>query len=173
MNEDTWTRQPPPEPGPAVSTVWHAEPATLTELSALRRQLRTAVSTERDAAVEDDCIEWMLLAFEELTSNGVRHGRPPVEVSLTTSDAGWLLDVSDAAPEAPPTPAVGRDPGAGGMGLYLVARTSAAHGWAVRGGRKHVWAHLDVSGSSTEASGGSAAAPPVPCVSAPARDPSG
>ncbi|HEY4624649.1 MAG TPA: hypothetical protein VIH01_01445, partial [Blastococcus sp.] len=68
---------------------------------------------------------------------------------------------------------VGRDPGAGGMGLYLVARTSAAHGWAVLGGRKHVWAHLDVSGSSTEASGGSAAAPPVPCVSAPARDPSG
>src|SRR3954469_4890971 len=158
MNEDTWTHQPPPEPGPAVSTVWHAEPATLTELSALRRQLRTAVSTERDAAVEDDCIEWMLLAFEELTSNGVRHGRPPVEVSLTTSDAGWLLDVSDASPEAPPTPAVGRDPGAGGMGLYLVARTSAPHGWAVSGDRTHVWAHLDASGSSAGAAQPSPAA---------------
>src|SRR3954464_8666347 len=148
MNEDTWTHQPPPEPGPAVSTVWRAEPVTLTDLTALRRQLRTAVSTDRAATVEDDCIEWMLLAFEELTSNGVRHGRPPVQVSLTTSDAGWLLDVSDAAPEVPPTPAVGRDPGAGGMGLYLVARTSAAHGWSVSGDRKHAGAHPDASGSS-------------------------
>src|SRR3954449_7947565 len=168
MNEDTWTHQPPPEPGLAVSTVWHAEPATLTELSALRRQLRTAVSTERDAAVEDDCIEWMLLAFEELTSNGVRHGRPPVEVSLTTSDAGWLLDVSDAAPDTPPTPAVGRDPGAGGLGLYLDPPPPGAPRWAVPRGRRHVRALLDVSGSSAEAWGGSAAAPPVPCVSAPA-----
>jgi hypothetical protein len=151
MNEQCWTRRPPPQPGPAVSSVWHAEPVTLTELAALRRQLRTAVSTDRAAAVEDDCIEWLLLAFEELTSNGVRHGRPPVQVDLTASDAGWLLDVSDAAPQDPPIPAVGRDPGAGGMGLFLVARTSAAHGWAVSGDRKHVWAQLQVSGSSTPA----------------------
>ena len=139
---------PTPEPGAAVSTVWRAEPTTLSELAALRRQMCTAVSTHR-AAVEDECIEWMLLAFEELTSNGVRHGRPPVQVSLTTSDAGWLLDVSDGAPEHPPTAAVGRDPATGGMGLSLVARTSAAHGWDVRGDRKHVWAHLETHGAAT------------------------
>jgi len=151
MDEEFWAHRSPPEPGAPASTVWCAEPATLTELTALRRQLRTAVFTDRAAAVEDDCIEWMLLAFEELTSNGMRHGRPPVRVCLTTSDVGWLLDVSDAAPEDPPAPAVGRDPGCGGMGLYLVARISADHGWAVQGDRKHVWAHLDVSGSSAPA----------------------
>jgi len=150
MDEHAWTRHLPPEPGAAVSTVWQAEPTTLSDLAALRRQLCTAVCTHR-AAVEEESIEWMLLAFEELTSNGVRHGRPPVHVSLTTSDAGWLLDVSDGAPEHPPITAVGRDPATGGMGLSLVARTSAAHGWDVRGDRKHVWAQLETHGAATEA----------------------
>jgi hypothetical protein len=152
MDEQAWTRHLPPEPGAAVSTVWRAEPATLSELAALRRQLRTAVTTHR-ATAEDDCIEWMLLAFEELTSNGVRHGRPPVQVSLTSSDSCWLLDVSDGAPERPPTANVGRDPATGGMGLSLVARTSAAHGWDVRGDRKHVWAQLVTHATEAPAAG--------------------
>jgi hypothetical protein len=41
-----------------------------------------------------------------------------------------------------PTPAVGRDPAKGGLGLYLVARLSVAHGWYVDEGCKHVWACL-------------------------------
>ncbi|CCH88149.1 Histidine kinase (fragment) [Modestobacter italicus] len=53
---------------------------------------------------------------------------------------GWLIDVSDACPDSPPAPAVGRDPALGGLGLHLVARLAAAVGWAADGGRKHVWA---------------------------------
>jgi hypothetical protein len=50
--------------------------------------------------------------------------------------------VSDAAASSPPTPAIGRDPSEGGLGLYLIAELASDHGWYVRGGAKHVWALL-------------------------------
>ena len=90
-----------------------------------------------------DAVEAVLLAFEELASNGLRHGRPPVRVTVSQDDAGWLIDVTDAATDRTPTPAVDRDPAQGGLGLYLVARLSAAHGWWDEAGRrKHVWAFV-------------------------------
>jgi anti-sigma regulatory factor (Ser/Thr protein kinase) len=63
---------------------------------------------------------------------------------VTATGTGWLIDVSDAATELPPAPfpATGPEPAAGGLGLYLVARLGAAHGWLVDGDRKHVWAHV-------------------------------
>ena len=60
----------------------------------------------------------------------------------TATGAGWLLVVSDASTERPPSPAVDRDPATGGLGLYLVARLATAHGWIAASGRKHVWACL-------------------------------
>ena len=83
-----------------------------------------------------------MLAFEELTSNGLRHGGRPVHVSVTADAHGWLIDVTDSSVDRPPTPAVDRDPAHGGLGLHLVARLSTGHGWFVQGGRKHVWACL-------------------------------
>jgi hypothetical protein len=50
--------------------------------------------------------------------------------------------VTHAAASAPPTPAVGRDPSEGGLGLYLIAELATAHGWYVRDDAKHVWALL-------------------------------
>jgi hypothetical protein len=64
-------------------------------------------------------------------------------VHVTATERGWLIDVSDSAPERPPTPALGRDAADGGLGLYLVARLCAAHGWTVQHGRKHVWACVE------------------------------
>jgi hypothetical protein len=50
--------------------------------------------------------------------------------------------VSDADTSTPPTPAVDRDPAQGGLGLYLIAELSTAHGWYVDGDAKTVWAVL-------------------------------
>ena len=61
---------------------------------------------------------------------------------VIASPGGWLVDVTDTAIEQPPAPAAGRDPGAGGLGLYLIARLNAAHGWTVALGRTHVWARV-------------------------------
>ena len=54
----------------------------------------------------------------------------------------WLIEVRDGAPGTPPSPAVGRDPSEGGLGLYLIAELATDHGWYVTAGAKHVWAVL-------------------------------
>jgi two-component sensor histidine kinase len=93
-------------------------------------QLSAALSNHaRPAGADDGSVEQLLLAFEELASNALRHGRPAVRVAVTTAGTGWLLEVSDAAVDLPPTPAVGRDAALGGLGLYLAARICATYGW--------------------------------------------
>jgi anti-sigma regulatory factor (Ser/Thr protein kinase) len=123
--------------------VWRWHLAALGELPAARAVLRTrldGVGFERDD--DDTAAERMILAFDELASNALRHGETPVVATVVAGSGGWLIDVSDRAPEALPAPAVDRDPAQGGLGLHLVARLSVAHGWYVDDGAKHVWACL-------------------------------
>ena len=94
---------------------------------------------------QDGAAEQLVLAFDELASNALRHGERPVVATVIAGSGGWLLDVSDRASEVMPSPAVDRDPAQGGLGLHLVARLSVAHGWYVDDGAKHVWACLPVA----------------------------
>lgn len=143
MTQPVWARQPRPTPGPGAYLLGRWAPATLADLTRHRRQLCAALHDgARPAGTPEAAVEALTLLFEELVSNAVRHGRPPVVVEVTAVDGSWLLDVSDAAVDRPPHPAAGRDPADGGLGLHLTAALSAAHGWAVVGDRKHVWARI-------------------------------
>lgn len=143
MGELAWPQRPPPDLGTNGSPVWTGDPETPIDLAVLRRRLRTAAATGWAPPCADaDDIEWLLLTFEELSSNALRHGRPPAHVAVTLTATGWLVDVSDAATDRPPTPDDGRDAALGGLGLPLVARLCDGHGWLVEPGCKHVWAHL-------------------------------
>jgi two-component sensor histidine kinase len=115
------------------------DPAALT-----RARHELGVLLGRQAVPSRADTEGLLLAFEELASNGVRHGQGPVTVRVLCSSTGWLIDVVDAAVDRPPVLAVDRDPSFGGMGLRMVALLCPAHGWSVSGGAKHVWACLTV-----------------------------
>ncbi len=144
MSDALWARRPRPTPGPDVSTVGRWEPASPAALTAHRMQLSAALHHgARPAGADEGAVERLLLAFEELASNALRHGRPPVRVVVTTTGHWRLLEVSDTAVERPPTPAVGRDAAQGGLGLYLVARLSAAHGWDTDGQHKVAWCRID------------------------------
>jgi histidine kinase-like protein len=144
MTEPAWILRPRPSPGSRVTVLGRWEPVTPGEATAHRRQLAAALhGSARPTGADDGAVERLLLIFEELVSNGLRHGRPPVRVEVTSFDHFWLLDVSDAAANRPPTPAVGRDAAQGGLGLYLVARLCGAYGWTVVGPRKHVWGRVD------------------------------
>ena len=137
MSTPRWTAQPPPRLAAPVHEGIVSTPADLTMLRAdLHRQVVRALPPR--SAAED--VDRLLLTFEELASNGLRHGRRPIRVLVSQDDTGWLIDVSDGAPDSPPSFAVGRDPAEGGLGLYLIARLSSAYGWWINGTRKHVWA---------------------------------
>jgi len=131
---------------PRVTLVaWIREVRSPLDLTVGRNQLQEVVCrAERQLATPVD-VDELMLVFEELTSNGLRHGRPPVSVRVVAASGGWLVDVIDAAVERPPLPAIDRDPARGGLGLYLVARLALAHGWTVDDGRKHVWACVEAA----------------------------
>ncbi|MGY1631651.1 ATP-binding protein [Geodermatophilus sp. SYSU D01186] len=142
MGQAAWVRRPPPASVHDAAAAWQGHPATPGQLTRMRVQLRQALLTGALAAGQDHG-ERLLLAFEELVSNGLRHGRPPVEVAVIPAGSGWLLEVSDGATDRPPVPAIGRDAAEGGMGLGMVARICGAHGWSIAGDRKIVWARVD------------------------------
>jgi anti-sigma regulatory factor (Ser/Thr protein kinase) len=77
-----------------------------------------------------------------MASNALRHGGGRVRAAVRATAEAYLIEVSDQAASAPPTPAVGRDPSEGGLGLYLIAELATQHGWYVDNGHKHVWALL-------------------------------
>ena len=135
----SWPLRPLPD---GRGEVWRWDLGTLAELPAARAGLRSRLGVVGVPAEEDTSGERLVLAFDELASNALRHGESPVVATVIAGSGGWLLDVSDRARGTMPAPAIGRDPAKGGLGLHMVARLSVAHGWYVDGGAKHVWACL-------------------------------
>lgn len=142
MSQPVWSQHPIPELSSAVLTRLAWEISSRGDISSSRRQLRSALTSRSPSAQAELDGDDLLLAFEELVSNGLRHGHRPVRVAVTMTERGWLLDVSDGAPDRAPVPALDRDPADGGLGLNLVARLAARHGWFRDRERKHVWACL-------------------------------
>lgn len=71
-----------------------------------------------------DVLEDFLMAVDEMTSNAVRHGRPPVGLRLWTAPGRLVATVRDSGrglddPFAGYGPAHGEDLSHGGMGLWL------------------------------------------------------
>jgi two-component sensor histidine kinase len=125
--------------------LWCQELHSLSELSGLRARLRGTL-TGSPTVVDPEREHWserLVLITDELTSNALRHGAPPVETALSRFGDRWMIAVRDSSSEVPPAPAEGRDPGLGGFGLYLVADLSAAHGFDLMRGAKSVWAVVE------------------------------
>jgi len=111
---------------------------SVAELPLVRARVRAHLAGPRQGDLRDR----LVLALDEMASNALRHGGGRVRATVRPLAGAWLVEVRDGAPDSPPTPAVGRDPSEGGLGLYLIAELAADHGWYVTGGTKHVWAVL-------------------------------
>lgn len=136
----SWPLRPLPD---GRGEVWRWNLGHLSELPAARAGLRSRLGDSGfPPGGEDGSSDQLVLAFDELASNALRHGESPVVATVVAGTGGWLLDVVDRAPDVMPAPTVDRDPALGGMGLQLVARLAVAHGWYVDSGTKHVWACL-------------------------------
>ncbi|HEV7187680.1 MAG TPA: SpoIIE family protein phosphatase [Blastococcus sp.] len=146
MTKALWAPQPPPD-GSSGRLVGRWRPARPADLTAGRLELSAALQDgARSDGAGEEAVDRLTMAFEELASNAIRHGRGPVEITVTTlADGGWLLTVCDAAGEVPPVPAVGRDAALGGLGLHMTAEAADAHGWTpTPDGGKAVWVRIDV-----------------------------
>jgi hypothetical protein len=145
-----WDRRPPPPPGPGAAVLGRWQLLSLADLSACRRRLTAALhGGVRPVRADEGSVERILLLFEELGSNALRHGRRPVQLTVWSCAGYWLLTVSDAAVESAPIPAIDRDAAQGGMGLYLVARLGNGHGWTVEDDHKIAWVRVSYAGSDT------------------------
>lgn len=146
MDAPAWAQRPPPPTAEDGLTAWHWILNRTADLTTSRKDLRTKVlgAGVPPGDIDDD-VERLLLAYEELASNGFRHGQAPVEANVTAAGDGWLIDITDAAVDRLPTPAADRDPAHGGLGLYLITRLCGAYGWSVTSGRKHVWGYVHVA----------------------------
>jgi signal transduction histidine kinase len=135
-----WPSAWPPSASPVLT--WQLR--DVAELPRLRDEIRrhTSDTLHGDDQTAADLRDQLVLAFDEMASNALRHGGGEVRAVLRLTEDSYLIEVSDQAAGAPPAPAVGRDPSEGGLGLYLIAELASMHGWYVRGGQKHVWALL-------------------------------
>ncbi|MGY2083569.1 ATP-binding protein [Blastococcus sp. SYSU DS0539] len=123
---------------PPAETVLSWQLRTVAELPAVRAEVRERV----DGSAVEDLLDKLVLALDEMASNALRHGGGNVRAALRSTGSAFVVEVSDEAAQTPPTPAVGRDPSLGGLGLYLIAELAPKHGWYVGDGAKHVWALL-------------------------------
>jgi signal transduction histidine kinase len=138
--EPVWASASPPPATPALS--WQL--TDVAELPRVRAELRrhAVAHAHGNAPGAADLRDQLILALDEMASNALRHGGGEVRATVRLTPDAYLIDVSDEAASAPPSPAVDRDPSEGGLGLYLIAEMATEHGWYVRDGHKHVWALL-------------------------------
>ncbi|MCO7222357.1 ATP-binding protein [Klenkia sp. PcliD-1-E] len=145
MDRDTaspvWPSAAPPDAPPGE--VWDLQ--HVSELPRVRAQLRrllVAAPDDSGPEVAAELVDRVVLAFDEMASNALRHGGAGVRARVAPHGRSWLVEVCDSAATTPPTPAIGRDPSQGGLGLYLIAEMATAHGWQTVGATKSVWALL-------------------------------
>jgi anti-sigma regulatory factor (Ser/Thr protein kinase) len=132
----SWPSASPPPATLALAWDLH----DVAELPRVREDLRRHAATHTSGLA--DLRDQLILALDEMASNALRHGGGTVRATVRLTPDAYVIEVSDEAAAAPPSPAVDRDPSEGGLGLYLIAEMATRHGWYVRGGHKHVWAML-------------------------------
>jgi anti-sigma regulatory factor (Ser/Thr protein kinase) len=139
--EATGSVWPSASPPPASSFLsW--ELTDVAQLPSVRAELRRHVTVAGASGRAADLLDQLVLAFDEMASNALRHGGGRARASVRTTPDAYLVEVSDPGADHPPAPAVGRDPSEGGLGLYLIAELATGHGWYAADGHKHVWALL-------------------------------
>lgn len=84
------------------------------------------------------------LVVSELVTNAVRHGRPPVALTLEHNDGTIRIAVSNADTGALPVVRNTDDLASGGRGLAMVDAVSSRLAWAVENARLVVRADLTI-----------------------------
>jgi anti-sigma regulatory factor (Ser/Thr protein kinase) len=132
----------PAEPLEATEPLVRAD--SVRDLRGLRRDLAVRAADARLPPGSEPALEDFLLAVDEMTTNALRHGRPPVDLRLWADADRLVCTVTDRGaglqdPFIGYGPAHGDDLSLGGMGLWLARQlcdhvdiTATADGVRVR-----------------------------------------
>jgi anti-sigma regulatory factor (Ser/Thr protein kinase) len=112
----------PPEPLEGTEPLLRAD--AVRDLRGLRRELADRAADAKLAPGSEPALEDFLLAVDEMTTNALRHGRPPVSLRLWASEDRLVCTITDRGagfedPFIGYGPAHGEDLSLGGMGLWL------------------------------------------------------
>jgi anti-sigma regulatory factor (Ser/Thr protein kinase) len=112
----------PTEPLEATTPLVRAD--SVRDLRGLRRDLVHRAADASLPAGSEPALEDFLLAVDEMTTNALRHGRPPVDLRLWADEKRLVCTVTDRGaglqdPFIGYGPAHGDDLSLGGMGLWL------------------------------------------------------
>ena len=112
----------PPEPLEDTEPLLRAD--AVRDLRGLRRELAERAAEVDLAPGSEPALEDFLLAVDEMTTNALRHGRPPVSLRLWVSEERLVCTITDRGagfedPFIGYGPAHGADLSLGGMGLWL------------------------------------------------------
>ncbi|MQA35869.1 sensor histidine kinase [Modestobacter roseus] len=112
----------PPEPLEETEPLVRAD--GVRDLRGLRRDLAVRAAAAELPPGSEPALEDFLLAVDEMTTNALRHGRPPVDLRLWVDADRLVCTVTDRGaglqdPFAGYGPAHGDDLSLGGMGLWL------------------------------------------------------
>ncbi|MCL9758490.1 SpoIIE family protein phosphatase [Frankia sp. AiPa1] len=109
-------------------------------LRAVRAQSRLALE---NANLSTALVDVIVLVQSELTSNAVRHGRPPLSVRLRLLGTRAVVEVADSGGRLPRRRLAAVDDEAG-RGLDLVSRLAVRQGTRPIAAGKVVWAEIDL-----------------------------
>jgi anti-sigma regulatory factor (Ser/Thr protein kinase) len=94
-------------------------------------------------ALEDEEIEvdpeTALILTSEVATNAVKHGKEPIELSISLEQEGLRVSVFDRGPGFDPAEVPAGNPDAGGWGLQLVDSLSSEWGVDRRDDGTEVW----------------------------------
>jgi anti-sigma regulatory factor (Ser/Thr protein kinase) len=112
----------PPEPLENTEPLLQAD--AVRDLRGLRRELADRAAEANLAPGSEPALEDFLLAVDEMTTNALRHGRPPVSLRLWANGRRLVCTITDRGagfedPFIGYGPAHGDDLSLGGMGLWL------------------------------------------------------
>jgi serine phosphatase RsbU (regulator of sigma subunit)/anti-sigma regulatory factor (Ser/Thr protein kinase) len=131
------------EPAVEPVSLLHVElGADLEAVSAARNLVRTCVLAAE--SVTPDLLDALLLVTSELVTNGLRHGEPPVLLTVERRGSRLRLTVSDEGSRIP-RPRVAEPDATGGRGLFLVSAMSTA--WKIE---THAERHTKAAATTVE-----------------------
>jgi anti-sigma regulatory factor (Ser/Thr protein kinase) len=127
-------------PGPGVTVIESPVPWDSDGVARARVGVRRSLAL---ADLPETLRRHAELVASELVTNAVRHGSPPLRMTVLTVGRGVRIEVRDASPLPPATLLTSPPTAEGGRGLGIVGALSSRWGHYQEGTGKCVWSELE------------------------------